>query len=333
MTSKVSTTIHSNRIVYARGPVPAAPQRVQHQASLATFAVTPALAPVAFTSLPVAPAATFSAAPASAPVATPATITAETFADATATTAASDWTATTSFGAATATTTPTVGVSTSTAAPTSNDDTVLASDFNNFKREAGQKSRDRISGALFYIVLIAVLAVLYTQTADMQSGVPHHIAGYSAMRVLTGSMQSEIPKDSLIITQRVAAADIRVGDDITFLINESTTMTHRVIMIYENYADTGQRGFQTQGIENPLPDRNIVVPENIIGRVVFHNLQIGQALRIVSENVLITGIMASLLICFFVVLKFVFKPKTDEEEITEQFQSLTPQTALPALSK
>ena len=194
-------------------------------------------------------------------------------------------------------------------------DASLAHDYNSFKKEASKKRRDKISGALFYIVLIAILAVLYTQTADVQSGAPRHMAGYSAMRVLTGSMQSAIPQDSLIVTQQVPAADIRVGDDITFLVNESTTITHRVITIYENYAGTGQRGFQTQGIENPLPDRDIVLEENIVGRVVFHNLAAGQTMRFISENVLLVGVMTILVMGFFAAAKLIFKPGTEEEEL------------------
>ncbi|MCL2864815.1 MAG: hypothetical protein FWE25_04640, partial [Lachnospiraceae bacterium] len=95
----------------------------------------------------------------------------------------------------------------------------------------------QINGVLFYIVLVAVLVGVFFLTREEEAGIPRHIAGFSVTRVLTGSMQSEIPQHSLIITRQVDPQEIRVGDDITFLVSETRTMTHRVILIYEDYRD------------------------------------------------------------------------------------------------
>ncbi|MDR2752812.1 MAG: signal peptidase I [Oscillospiraceae bacterium] len=112
-----------------------------------------------------------------------------------------------------------------------------------------------------------------------------NIFGYSFFEVLTTSMQREIPQGSLVLVKKAAAADIKKGDDITFLIDDKkTTVTHRVVSVLEDYDDSGQRGFQTQGVENPSPDQDIVYAENVVGRVVWHLPFFGQALAWMKEN-------------------------------------------------
>ncbi|MCL2866053.1 MAG: hypothetical protein FWE25_11010, partial [Lachnospiraceae bacterium] len=103
-----------------------------------------------------------------------------------------------------------------------------------------QKSKDvksHLGGIFFYLILIGIVVVVFFLTREEEAGIPRHIAGFSVMRVLTGSMQSEIPQHSFIITRQVDPQEIRVGDDITFLVSETRTMTHRVILIYEDYRD------------------------------------------------------------------------------------------------
>lgn len=139
-----------------------------------------------------------------------------------------------------------------------------------------------IGNILFYSVLIfCTIAVYFYSDSDSS---PRNLFGYSYFTVLTTSMQSVIPQGSLIITKNVDPNQIEVGDDITYLINQNTTFTHRVIDIYENYQDTGMRGFQTQGVNNPVPDEDIVIAANIIGVVKFHITGLGSALTYIKYN-------------------------------------------------
>ena len=173
--------------------------------------------------------------------------------------------------------------------------------------------KSAILGALFYIGLAALVFAVYLFGTGNPTGPPRDMAGFSAMTVLTRSMQDVIPQHSLIVTRRVDLATIAVGDDITFLMPNNTTMTHRVIEIHQNYANTGMLGFQTQGTMNDRPDAEVVLEANLVGRVIFHNLALGRGLLFVRENILFVGIMTTLTIAFvtaFVMLwKFVLKKK------------------------
>lgn len=133
------------------------------------------------------------------------------------------------------------------------------------------------------------------------------------MRVLSGSMYPDIPQNSLILARRVNPNNIEVGDDITFLINETTTHTHRVVAIYENFTDDGGRGFRTQGVNNPHPDHGLVTPNNVVGRVVFSNLTLGRVVNFLRENVVFVAIFSALFIGFLVTMKYIILPKKDRK--------------------
>ena len=191
-------------------------------------------------------------------------------------------------------------------------------------RSASEDSRptnakSRISGILFYTTLaLIVLGVFFFASGPGEAGAPRNFLGYSGMTVLTRSMQSEIPEDSLVITRRVDPNTLRVGDDITFFLDESTVVTHRIVTIYHDHEGSGERAFQTQGIENSIPDHQLVIPDNIIGRVIFSNLTIGRVFTILQDNLLIGGILATMVLGLFVSMNMIFKGKQEEFEPTGQ---------------
>lgn len=125
-----------------------------------------------------------------------------------------------------------------------------------------------LGNALFYSALAMILigGLLYGLNGEGARSV----LGWSLFAVETSSMESEIPRGSLVITKRIDPMNIREGDDITFFKDKNTTVTHRVVAIVENYDGSGQIGFQTWGIENAKVDDGAVFAENVIGKVVGH---------------------------------------------------------------
>ena len=132
---------------------------------------------------------------------------------------------------------------------------------------------------------VAIVAVLIGILAYASSGSVKNLFGYSCFNVLTPSMQSELPRGSFIIVKHTPPENIRVNDDITYLLPNGATVTHRVIEIYQNYDETDANGFQTQGIENAIPDPEIVLTANVVGVVKFHIPHLGAALMFIAGNV------------------------------------------------
>jgi len=128
---------------------------------------------------------------------------------------------------------------------------------------------------LYYLGLAAfVLGVFLFRGAG--GGPPAQVLGFSAMRVLTTSMGDELPQGALIITRSVDPNELQIGDDITYFISEDVTVTHCIVDITENYIGSGQPAFTTQGTANSSPDARLVPAQNVVGKVIFHSLFLGQ---------------------------------------------------------
>ena len=154
------------------------------------------------------------------------------------------------------------------------------------------------------LILSAVTTVYLNNTQDSRSRV---LFGYSAYIVLTDSMQSEIPQGSLVLVKDTDTDAIQIGDDITFLKIDHSLITHRVVSITEDHEHSGMRGFITQGVENPYPDTDAVFADNVIGKVVFHNLWLGDVLSYIRDRVWVPALAAALLLAFFYALRHMFR--------------------------
>ena len=184
-----------------------------------------------------------------------------------------------------------------------------------------------ISNVLFYGLLLCLVGGAFL----LSQGDKRPIFGYSFMNVITGSMQSVYPVGSLVVIREVGRDAIRIGDDITFVRKDETAVTHRVIGITEDYEETGERGFETQGVDNDVPDFEIVREVNVVGVVKFHVPRVGQWLEWLRGNLVITlGFTAGILL-LAILLKGAFKKTPDNKnERKKKKASRPPRRRSPA---
>lgn len=108
-------------------------------------------------------------------------------------------------------------------------------------------------------ILIAIMVVLVVMLVGVR------LIGYQPYCVLSGSMEPTYRTGSLIYVKKADPQDIKVGDPITFVLDENLTVaTHRVIEI-----DEADRHFYTKGDANEYPDASSVHFNNLIGRPAF----------------------------------------------------------------
>ncbi len=106
------------------------------------------------------------------------------------------------------------------------------------------------------VVIVVVIALLL---------VGARVFGLQVYAVLSGSMEPTYHVGSVIYVKPVDPSEIKVGDPITFVMNEQLTVaTHRVVRI-----DTENREFYTKGDANDDPDAAPVSFNNLLGRPVF----------------------------------------------------------------
>ncbi len=106
------------------------------------------------------------------------------------------------------------------------------------------------------IILLAVLAALLL--------VPR-ILGYETLAVLSGSMEPEISVGDIVYAKEVDAEELEVGDILTYQINGSTMVTHRIVEV-----DTENKQFITKGDANDAIDGSPVTYDQVAGRADFH---------------------------------------------------------------
>lgn len=110
------------------------------------------------------------------------------------------------------------------------------------------------------VVLAVVLAVLLV-------GV--RLFGLQVFTVLSGSMEPAYHVGSLIYVKKTDPLTLKTGDAITFLLDEETVVTHRIVDVVPDENDPGVVRFRTKGDANRYEDGSLVHCRNVIGRPVF----------------------------------------------------------------
>jgi len=158
-----------------------------------------------------------------------------------------------------------------------------------------------ISNIVFYMGLAAVVltAVIFSEKANGGTA----LFGFRYFEVLSASMQSTIPKGSLVLTQKMPSDTIRVGDVITYLRSDEEFVTHQVIRTVPNFDGRGALGFETKGTDNPESDPDLVGAANVVGVVKAHVRGLGFILRYIKDNIKYVFLGFVLIILFSIAMR------------------------------
>lgn len=80
----------------------------------------------------------------------------------------------------------------------------------------------------------------------------------------------ENPVCSLVFTQPTDPNQLKDGDPITFMADEDTVVTHRIVDVIPDEEDSSVIRFQTKGDANDSVDGSLVHYKNVVGKVLFH---------------------------------------------------------------
>ena len=112
-------------------------------------------------------------------------------------------------------------------------------------------------------IVTTVLVVLFAIAAILLMGA--RVIGLRVYTIISGSMEPTYSVGDLIYVKSFPAEEIKVGDPITFVMNEDLVVaTHRVVAI-----DAEKQNFYTQGDNNQVQDANPVHFKNLIGKPIF----------------------------------------------------------------
>lgn len=116
-------------------------------------------------------------------------------------------------------------------------------------------------------ILSSILVALVVLLALLLVGA--RVVGLQVFTVLSGSMEPTYHTGSMIYVKKVDPYSIRVGDPITFMLDENTVATHRVVGIVPDEEDPTVIRFRTKGDANESEDGGLVHYKNVIGTPIF----------------------------------------------------------------
>lgn len=112
----------------------------------------------------------------------------------------------------------------------------------------------------------AVLAAAVVLLAVLLVGA--RVIGLQVYTVLSGSMEPNYHVGSIIYVQKADPKTLQKGDVISFMINENTVATHRIVEVVPDEKDPSVLRFRTKGDANQMEDNNLVHYKNVLGKVV-----------------------------------------------------------------
>ena len=169
------------------------------------------------------------------------------------------------------------------------------------KKEKKQKKNSvfrKITGAVGYVLILAIIALLVFVVGSNVTGHTVFILGRTTAWVMTSSMEPAIPARSYILVKKADTAEIKVGDVIVFSSDDpdlnGAFNTHRVVEVKD-----GNREFVTKGDANAINDAYTAKAEKVLG-VYERNLPILTSIgRFLFSSI---GIMIALTAIFVIVM-------------------------------
>ena len=160
--------------------------------------------------------------------------------------------------------------------------------------------------------------------------------GLQVYTVLSGSMEPTYHTGSLIYVKKVDPYTIEVGQPITFMLDESTIATHRVVGVVPDEEDSTVVRFRTKGDANDLEDGTLVHYKNVIGTPVLTIPYLGYVANYVQHPPgMYVAVSAGAILLLLVFIPDIFaddkKPRKDEEDAPEAGEKpAPPRKAAPA---
>lgn len=129
--------------------------------------------------------------------------------------------------------------------------------------------------------ITTILVVAVVLVAIALAGV--RVFGLQVYTVLSGSMEPTYHVGALIYDKKVDPQQLQPGDVITFMVDEDTIATHRIVEIVPDEEDSSVIRFRTKGDANDTEDGALVHYKNVLGTPVFTIPKMGYFANFVQQ--------------------------------------------------
>ncbi|MBQ8623357.1 MAG: signal peptidase I [Oscillospiraceae bacterium] len=162
-------------------------------------------------------------------------------------------------------------------------------------------------------VATTVIVILVVIFAMLLVGV--RLFGIQVYTVLSGSMEPVYHVGSLIYVKQVDPFELKSGDVITFMLDEDTIATHRIVGVVPDEEDPTVIRFRTKGDANDAEDATLVHYKNVVGSPVFTIPKLGYLSSYIQKPPgMYIAIAAGAILLILVFLPDLFKEDKKEEK-------------------
>jgi signal peptidase len=159
---------------------------------------------------------------------------------------------------------------------------------------------------LFIIVIIFIISLIF-QKCILKKDVPN-IFGYKILQVMSGSMYGEFETgDTILIKEVKNESNLKIGDVVTYKVEENTLVTHRIVDITK----TGNTlEYTTKGDANNTEDKEKVKFSCIEGIYVKKITVVGKLINFMQRPY---GIAIICIIPILLIIYIIMQEKNKEE--------------------
>lgn len=166
-------------------------------------------------------------------------------------------------------------------------------------------------------VITSIIVALAVLLAIALVGV--RLVGLQVYTVLSGSMEPTYHTGSLIYVKEKDYTDLKPGDVITFMLDEDTIATHRIVEVVPDEEDSTVLRFRTKGDANDAEDGGLVHYKNVIGTPVFSIPKLGYLANYIQHPPgTYVAISAGAIILLLVFLPDLFGSEDDKKKKKEK---------------
>ncbi len=141
------------------------------------------------------------------------------------------------------------------------------------------------------------------------------VIGMQVFTVLSGSMEPTYHTGSLIYVKDVDPFKLESGDVITFMLDEDTVATHRIVEVVPDEEDASTVRFRTKGDANNAEDGSLVHYKNVLGTPVFTVPQLGYLANYIQNPPgMYLAISAGAILLMMVFIPDLFSSEETEEK-------------------
>ena len=133
---------------------------------------------------------------------------------------------------------------------------------------------------LWNIITTIVVAVVIIMAIAL---VGVRLIGLQVYTVLSGSMEPTYQTGSLLYVKEVDPSTLEVDDVITFMVDDDTVATHRIVEVVPDETDSSILYFRTKGDANESVDGSLVHENNVLGSPVFSIPKMGYVANYVQS--------------------------------------------------